>query len=136
MLNSSAMISRDGATIDDANGSRNDRAPMQAVALSFCAFGQHRGSFVLSPIMTVVSPFSISTWLGIFSDSTLQLPLPLSLSCDFLPSDIISCQPTNRECASGGVAVPYCLYGGTSESSMQSRCRPVLRRCHGSQCTL
>lgn len=92
MLNSSAMISRDGATIDDANGSRNDRAPMQAVALSFCAFCQHRGSFVLSPIMTVVSPFSISTWLGIFSDSTLQLlPQPLSLSCDFLPSDIIPC---------------------------------------------
>ena len=92
MLNSSAMISRDGATIDDANGSRNDRAPMQAVALSFCAFCQLRGSFVLSsPIMTVVSPFSISTWLGIFSDSTLQLPLPLSLSCDFLPSDIVPC---------------------------------------------
>jgi hypothetical protein len=109
MLNSSAMISRDGATIDEANGSRNDRAPMQAVALSFEARGQHRGSFV-------VSPFSISTLLGVFSDSALQLPLPLSmplsLSCDFLLSDIIS---VHKRVASvqfmyDDVAVAHCLY--------------------------
>lgn len=80
MLNSPAMISRDGAIIDEANGSRNDRAPIQAVALSFRAFGQDRGSFV-------VSPFSISNVLGVFSDSSLKLlplSMPLSLSCDFV----------------------------------------------------
>jgi hypothetical protein len=90
MLNSSAMISRDGATIDDANGSRNDRSPMQDVALSFEAFGQHRGSFVVSTI-------SGSTLLDVFSGSSLQLPLPLpmplSLSCDFVLSDIFFGSP-------------------------------------------
>jgi hypothetical protein len=94
MSNSPAMISRGGGIIDEANRSRNDRAPVQAVALSFRAFGQDRGSFV-------VSPFSISTVLGDFSDSSLKLLLPLSmplslscdfelpLSCDLMLSDIL-----------------------------------------------
>jgi hypothetical protein len=83
MSNSPAMASREGATMDDANGSRKDKRPRQAVVLSRVEFDQLLGSII------VVSPLSISTLLGVFSPSTLMLlPLPLSLSCDFLPSDI------------------------------------------------
>lgn len=85
MSNSPAMASREGATIDDAKGSRKDKRPRQAVVLSRVEFDQLLGSII------VVSPLSISTLLGVFSPSTLMLlplPLPPSLSCDFLPSDI------------------------------------------------